>query len=64
MIAVSASDVAIVSANKNGTLRFVERESRLGGTFIALCDDKGTIEVFDTMNEAQQRVSDVSGRCA
>lgn len=48
---MNASTLAIRIASENGTLRIVEREGRFG-TFFAICDDNGTIEVADTRNEA------------
>ena len=55
---LSATDVAIALASKKGTLRLVERESRFGGTFIAISDDKGVIEVQDTRADAERRVAE------
>ena len=52
---MNASTLAIREANANGSLRIVEREGRFG-TFYAICDDHGTIEVADTMAEAVKRV--------
>lgn len=55
MLALSASCVSISLADERGTLRLVERASRLGGTFVALEDDRGVIEVADDMAEAEAR---------
>lgn len=52
---MNASTLAIREANGNGSLRIVEREGRFG-TFYAICDNHGTIEVADTMAEAVKRV--------
>ena len=52
---MNASTLAIRIASETGTLRIVEREGRFG-TFVAICDDKGTIEVTDTRNEANDIV--------
>lgn len=59
MIAVSSQSLAIANADRAGTLRLVERQSRFGVIFIAICDTVGTIEVADTMGEAVARVRDV-----
>lgn len=56
MRTLSATCVAIALAHKGGTLRLTERRSRLGGTFIAIEDDCGVIEVADNMQDAQSRI--------
>lgn len=55
MFALSAACLAIALADEAGTLRFVERESRFGGTFVAIFDDRGVIEVADDMAAAEAR---------
>ena len=55
MFALSSNCVAISLADERGTLRFVERESRLGGSFIAIEDERGVIEVADDLLEAKAR---------
>lgn len=55
---VSSTDIAIAAAEKAGTLQLIEREGRFGA-FVAICDDCGTIEVADSMGEAEARVRDV-----
>lgn len=57
---ISATDLAIAVAAKRGSLRLTERASRLGGTFIAIEDDCGIIEVADDMAVAQARVQAVA----
>jgi len=54
---LSATDVAIASASRRGTLSLIERPSRFGDTYVAISDDRGLIEVALTMAEAQTRVS-------
>lgn len=56
---MNASTLAIREANANGSLRIVEREGRFG-TFYAVCDDHGTIEVFDSRNEAVDHIEVVT----
>lgn len=55
MLAISSACVAISLADERGTLRFVERPSRFGGTFVAIEDDRGIIEAVDTVAEAEAR---------
>ena len=55
MLALSSQCLAIALADERGALEFVERESRFGGTFIALCDEHGVIEVAETLAEAEAR---------
>ena len=57
MFALSSACVAISMADEAGKLRFVERNSRFGGTFIAISDDHGIIEVADDQAAADARVA-------
>lgn len=59
MRTLSITDLSIALAHKTGNLRYVERESRRGGTYVALEDDVGVIEVHDNLAEAKRRVDDV-----
>jgi hypothetical protein len=59
MRTLSGTDLAIALGWKTGKLRFVERKSRLGGTYVALEDDHGVIEVHDTLADAKRRVDSV-----
>lgn len=56
MLLLSATDLAIATADKAGTLRLVELPSRLGGHFISIEDDRGCIEVALSKSEADLRV--------
>lgn len=56
---MNASTLAIREAQANGSLRIVEREGRFG-TFYAICDDNGTIEVADNQAEAMARILECS----
>ncbi len=64
MRTLSATCLAIAIAHKAGTLRLVERASRLGGTFIAIEDDRGVIEVADDLASAEARVAEIARRVA
>lgn len=64
MFTLSATCVAIALADKAGSLRLVERASRFGGTFIALEDERGLIEVADSMEAARTRVDALRARWA
>lgn len=61
MLGLSSTDFAIALAVKNGTLRLMTRNSRLGGTFIAIEDDCGVIEVVDNAREAETRLKTALG---
>jgi hypothetical protein len=61
---LSATDLAIALAVKAGTLTLTERPSRFGGTFVAVGDDHGIIEVADDMLAANARVASITQRVA
>ena len=60
---LSATCLAIAAADRNGTLRLVERVGRLG-PYIALEDDRGVIEVALSRGEADRRVANIRERVA
>ena len=64
MFTLSATCVAIALADKAGSLRMVERPSRFGGTFIALEDERGLIEVADNMEAARVRLDELRAKLA
>ncbi len=55
---LSSTCLAIAAADRNGTLRLVERVGRLG-PYIALEDNHGLIEIALARGEADQRVADI-----
>jgi hypothetical protein len=57
---LSSTDLAIAMAIHAGELRMVERPSRFGGTFIALEDAVGVIEVHLSREEADARVASLT----
>lgn len=61
-LSLSSACLAISLADERGTLRLEERASRFGDTFVAICDDRGTIEVSDTRDEAEARIDDLRQR--
>jgi hypothetical protein len=63
MLAVSSQCLAIAQADKAGALSLIERDGRFG-SFVAICDDRGTIEVADTRAEADRRVTAIRARLA
>ena len=63
-LALSATCLAIALADERGTLTLTERTDRWGGTFIAIGDTQGTIEIADTMEAAKKRVIDLRDRAA
>lgn len=70
MFALSATCVAIALADKAGTLRLEARVNQrlvamgLDGAHVAICDDRGIIEVADDMPAAERRVADLRARAA
>ena len=63
MLAVSSQCLAIAKADQAGTLSLIEREGRFG-SFVAICDDRGTIEVADTLAEASARLAAIHAKLA
>jgi len=63
MFTLSATCLAIALADKAGELRLVEREGRFG-SFIAIEDRKGLIEVALSWAEANERLSAIRERVA
>ena len=55
MIALSAACLAIALADEAGALRLIEREGRFG-SYVAISDAKGIIEVADDMAQANRRI--------
>ena len=55
VLTLSATDVAIATAIKAGTLTIAEREGRFG-PYWTIGDERGTIEVVDTRQEADERI--------
>ena len=56
MLTLSATCLAIVLADKAGTLTLIERPTRFGTTCVVIGDDHGIIEVADDMAAATRRV--------
>jgi hypothetical protein len=63
MLAVSSQCLAIAQADKARALSLIERDGRFG-SFVAICDDRGTIEVADTLAEANERLDAIRARLA
>jgi hypothetical protein len=61
LMGFSSFDIAIASAIADGSLSLVERPSRFGDVFVAICDAHGTIEVADDMAQAVARVDAIRG---
>ena len=61
---LSLQDVAIATAIRNETLTCEVRADRWGGTFVAIKDDRGIIEVADDAGAAMQRYLEVETRMA
>lgn len=57
-MAFSATDLAIRIAKRDGHLVLVERTGRFG-SYVSVQDNRGTIEIADTMELAQKRVEEV-----
>ncbi len=63
-LSLSSSFLAIALADERGTLRLEVRPSRLGDTFVAICDERGIIEAANDMAEAEATVAEVRRRMA
>jgi hypothetical protein len=70
MLVLSATCLAIALADQAGTLRFEEgRNARLeamglDGSYVAILDDVGLIEIADNMAAAEKRRDDLRARRA
>jgi hypothetical protein len=64
MLTLSTACLAIALADKRGTLMLTELPSGLGGTYVAIGNDRGVIEVANNMAEAMARVASVRAFCA
>ncbi len=58
---LSTADIAIKRAAAAKKLRFAVCTSRFGGTYIAVKDDNGTIEVHSSEAEALARLAELTG---
>lgn len=61
MAFLSATDFAIRLATRRNALRLSTHVSRFGGTYVAISDDVGVIEVADDMAAAERRVAEAGG---
>jgi hypothetical protein len=61
MLLLSATDYAIRLADKAGVLNLTIRPSRLGGSYVAICDDCGVIEVAADLDAATARIAQACG---
>ena len=61
---LSATCLAIALADERGALTLTERTDRWGDTFIAIGDERGSIEIADNLEAAQKRVYDLRMRAA
>lgn len=57
MLLLSATDLAIRSAQERGTLKLTSQPSRLGGTFVSIADEFGLIEVQLSWAKAHERLA-------
>lgn len=62
MRTLAVQDVSIARAILSNTLTVTEHVSRFGGTYIAIGDDHGLIEIQATIADAEARVADVRKR--
>lgn len=63
MFTLSATCLAIALADKAGTLRIIEREGRFG-SFYAIEDERGLIEVHNDRREVNTRLAAIRERLA
>lgn len=63
MRSLSATCLAIAIADRNGTLRLLDRVGPVG-PYVSIQDEKGVIEVALSRAEADQRIADLRRRIA
>lgn len=63
MLTLSATCLAIALADQAGTLLLTEEQGRFG-SYIAICDDRGLIEVAMSRAEADARLAALRERVA
>lgn len=63
-LSLSSTCLAIALADKRNTLTVTERADRWGGSFVAIGDEKGTIEVVENLDAAWDRIAALRARAA
>lgn len=63
-VSLSSACLAIALADERGTLHLVECADRWGGSYIAIRDGHGTIEIADDMAAAEARIQSLRARAA
>jgi hypothetical protein len=63
-LSLSSACLAIALADERGTLTLIERTDRWGGTYIAIADQHGTIEIADDLASAEARINGLRQRAA
>lgn len=61
---MDSKDLAIAEGIRDHSLRIMKAKSRGGEDFFRITDKRGTIEIFETYEDAQQRIVDVKKRIA
>lgn len=62
MTAYSATDAAIASSIRRGTLTITDHTGRNGDAYCAINDERGMIEIQNSRDAANKRIAEIKAR--